>query len=188
MKTTRAVLLAFLLAVLAGCGAGGVLQPPLPTGSGVIRIHWPPRPELARGDRYIPPAANSIVIRLFQNSLELTDWATTIVRPQETALIANIPIGFALQPGDMGKIAFRSDREANNEIHLMNPDGTDQINVTNNPADDILPRWSPDGSKIAFMSNRDGNFEIYMMNTNGTNQINLTNDPADDWYPSWSPF
>ncbi len=91
------------------------------------------------------------------------------------------------------KIAFWSLRDGNREIYVMNVDGTNQVNLTNNPAEDNYPAWSPDGTKIAFESFRDGNGEIYVMDSDGTNPVNLTNHPADDgrssWYPgpSWSP-
>jgi hypothetical protein len=87
-----------------------------------------------------------------------------------------------------GKIAFVSDRDGNDEIYVMNPDGSGQTRLTDNPADDGAPAWSPDGTKIAFTSNRDaGNFEIYMMNADGSSQTNLTNDPGFDDEPAWSP-
>jgi dipeptidyl aminopeptidase/acylaminoacyl peptidase len=89
---------------------------------------------------------------------------------------------------DNTKIAFVTDRDGNAEIYVMNADGTDQINLTNNPAHDSSPSWSPDGTKIAFMTGRDINGEIYVMNADGTDQVNLTNNPADDICPSWSPF
>lgn len=44
-----------------------------------------------------------------------------------------------------------------------------------NPADDMGPTFSTDGSKIIFYSNRDGNGEIYIMNVDGSGQKRLTN-------------
>ncbi len=88
---------------------------------------------------------------------------------------------------DRGRIAFVSFRGGNNEIYVMRPDGTHLVNVTNNPASDRLPAWSPDGSKIAFRSTRDGNQEIYVMNDDGSNVARLTFDPAVDTSPSWTP-
>jgi hypothetical protein len=86
-----------------------------------------------------------------------------------------------------GRIAFISKRDGNWEIYVMNADGSGQTNLTNNPAHDWGPSWSPDGRRIAFYSDRDGNWEIYVMNADGSGQTNLTNNPADDWGPSWSP-
>jgi TolB protein len=95
---------------------------------------------------------------------------------------------------DGTKIAFTSDREdpgctfiCNEEIYVMNADGGGQTRVTSNPASDLGPDWSPDGSKIAFESYRDGNYEVYVMNADGTGQTNLTNNPASDHRPAWSP-
>jgi TolB protein len=86
-----------------------------------------------------------------------------------------------------GKIVFVSDRDGNNEIYIMNTDGSGQTRLTNTLAEEEWPCFSPDGSKISFMSNRDGNFEIYIMNTDGTEQTNLTNNPYNDSVPSFSP-
>ena len=86
-----------------------------------------------------------------------------------------------------GKIAFDSSRDGDGEIYIMNIDGSEQIRLTNNTANDWDPCFSPDGSKIAFESDRDGNFEIYIMNIDGSGQLNLTNNLADDGEPSFSP-
>ena len=86
------------------------------------------------------------------------------------------------------KIVFESRRDGNREIYVMNSDGSEQTRLTNNPALDNCPSWSPDGSKIAFWSERDGNCEIYVMNADGSEQKRLTNNPAFDGYSFWSPF
>ena len=51
----------------------------------------------------------------------------------------------SLTPGApaTGRIAFTSNRDGNLEIYAMNADGTGQVNLTNNPATDTYPAWSP---------------------------------------------
>ncbi|MFC2006008.1 PQQ-binding-like beta-propeller repeat protein [Chloroflexota bacterium] len=88
---------------------------------------------------------------------------------------------------DIPKIAFVSDRDGDEEIYIMDTDGSGLTQLTNNSEVDRDPRWSPDGSKIAFWSQRDGNSEIYVMNSNGSNQTRLTNNEDMDIEPSWSP-
>src|SRR5256886_795058 len=88
-----------------------------------------------------------------------------------------------------GQIAFYSpsDNGGVGDIYVMNADGSGQVNLTNNPAEDDGPVWSPDGTKILFHTNRDGNPEVYVMNADGSGQVNLTNNPATDDQPAWSP-
>ena len=77
------------------------------------------------------------------------------------------------------------------EIYVMDADGGNPQNLTNNPFDDRNPSWAPDGKRIVFQSNRDKdnpqNYEIYVMDADGGNQQNLTENPNEDQYPSWSP-
>lgn len=86
-----------------------------------------------------------------------------------------------------GRIAFVSDRSGNQEIYSMNSNGTGVLRLTNNPADDLSPVWSPDGTKIIFSSDRSGNYQIYSMNANGTGVTRLTNNAFDEIPSSWKP-
>ncbi|MFL6523865.1 MAG: TolB family protein [Nitrososphaera sp.] len=88
---------------------------------------------------------------------------------------------------DGTKLAFTSDRDGNHEIYVMNAqDGSNQTNLTMNPAFDFDPSWSPDGTKLAFTSDKGGNTEIYVMNAqDGSNQTRLTDNTDSDEFPAW---
>jgi Tol biopolymer transport system component len=108
------------------------------------------------------------------------------------AIAALIAIGLADTAsatliGTNGKIAFTSNRDGNNEIYAMNADGTGQVNLTNNAADDREPAWSPDGARIAFATTRHGDWEIYVMNADGSGLARLTTNTWLDSDPTWSP-
>lgn len=93
--------------------------------------------------------------------------------------------------GPDGRIAFCSDREDANgnddeEIYVMNADGSGQMRLTNSKGRDYWPSWGPDG-RIAFVSERNGNADIYVMNSDGSNVKRLTDDKMDDLDPSFGP-
>ena len=86
------------------------------------------------------------------------------------------------------RIAFRSDRDGDPEIYVMNADGSDVTALTFDPAADFDPDWSPDGTRIAFSSNRSGNFDIWVMNAaDGSDARELFASVGDDGDPHWSP-
>jgi hypothetical protein len=69
----------------------------------------------------------------------------------------------------------------------MNSDGTIFHRITYNPANDLDPALSADGTKIAFVSDRDGGYEIYTMAFNGSGLARLTFTSTAERYPAWSP-
>lgn len=84
-------------------------------------------------------------------------------------------------------IAFVTDRDGNNEIYVMRPDGTEVRNLTENQASDEQPSWAPDGKRIVFVSDRDGNRDLYVMDVNGTGVTRLTHTPEDESMPAQAP-
>jgi Tol biopolymer transport system component len=86
------------------------------------------------------------------------------------------------------RIAFESSRDGDPEIYVMNADGSDQHDVSNDhAAADLNPAWSPNGRRLAFTSDRDGANDIFVMGTDGSHPVNLTPDPASDRNAAWSP-
>lgn len=84
------------------------------------------------------------------------------------------------------RIVFERDKN----IWIMNSDGTEQRQLTTDPAYDHDPTFSASGNKIAFLTRRgiDGPISrdnIWIMNTDGSGQTRVTIDGAIE--PTWSP-
>src|SRR5262245_22945924 len=89
-------------------------------------------------------------------------------------------------PGANGGIVFRTNRAGNAEPYTMNADGTNRVDLSRNPAEDVDPRSSPDGKRIVFASNRTGSYQVYTMNADGTGVTQLTQLSTDSRRPTWS--
>ena len=87
----------------------------------------------------------------------------------------------------IGHISFASNRSGNFDIYLTDTSGENLRVLTNHPADERYPTWSPDGQFLAYASNRDGNFEIYVMDIRKKKHHQLTHHLRDDLFPAWSP-
>lgn len=88
---------------------------------------------------------------------------------------------------ETAKIVFRSMRDGNFEIYSMNPDGSDQKNLTQHRANDYAPVWSPTGEQILFTSDRDGIPDLYLMDADGTNVRQVFKKLIGREFPTWSP-
>ncbi len=100
-----------------------------------------------------------------------------------------LALPFCVRASDATHIAFTSPREGNDEIYIMNISGKNLQNLTNHPAEDSQPAFSPDGQWLAFVSDRDGTNRIYLMNRNHNELRLLTNHlmSIGDIDPAWSP-
>jgi TolB protein len=112
------------------------------------------------------------------------------------SLFALTPAAHAAFPGLNGRITFVTGFD-DEEIFDVGADGSQQRNLTNNPAQDFAPAYSPDGRRVAFGSFRawdplGGGFvansgELYVMNADGSNVRRVTVNAVPDGYPAWSP-
>jgi eukaryotic-like serine/threonine-protein kinase len=89
---------------------------------------------------------------------------------------------------DGTRFVYRLSRRTQDDIIVINRDGTNQRDLTNDAAFDRYPRWSPDGKKIAFASDRSGIYEIWTIDADGTNLRQITFSGRDGTsIPIWSP-
>jgi len=87
---------------------------------------------------------------------------------------------------DGSRIAFVAQQDRTDDIWIMNADGSDAHNLTENVWEwEKHPTWSPDGTKIVFWSNREGRQQLYMMDADGRNVRNISNTPDEEYDPVW---
>jgi Tol biopolymer transport system component len=96
-------------------------------------------------------------------------------------------------------IAITSGSQNNgDEVFIMDMDGQNRKDITNHPASDVSPLWSPDGKHIAFRSNRNGRitvtcygagddciYELFVVEPDGTGLRQITKGWT--FSPAWSP-
>jgi WD40 repeat protein len=82
-----------------------------------------------------------------------------------------------------------SNRTGNADIFLIDPVTGDARNLTNHPASDTWPAWSPDGARVVFTSDRDGTDNLYVMDADGGHLRPLTHEKAGTTCraAAWSP-
>ena len=106
-------------------------------------------------------------------------------------LVLNVSVSplFAKAP-TTPKILFTSTRDGGQrDVYIMNPDGTEQENLTQHRAEDLSAVWSPTGEKILFVSDRGGVRDLYVMNPDGSNVRRVFKFKVEEWRtdPTWSP-
>ncbi len=97
----------------------------------------------------------------------------------------------ATYPGPNGKIAVVGD-DGDEEIYVMNPNGTNPLKLTNNAVCDRDPSFSGDGKKIVYWTHPCPDFlpdewEIWIIDADGSDKVQLTDDDFADSDPAISP-
>jgi TolB protein len=85
------------------------------------------------------------------------------------------------------QIIFFSTRDGNQELYVMNQDGSNQQRLTYTQGDESEAVFSPDGQYIAYSLQKGKTSEIYLMNTDDKKSVRLTNHNSFVNGSSWSP-
>lgn len=107
----------------------------------------------------------------------------------KSASNANNPVPIVTDGGglpawspDGKKIVYQAETDGQNQLFLINPDGSGKQPLTLGPAMHVSANWSPDGKFIYYRSPEDGTWGIWRMNADGTNRVRLINDvPPVAW-------
>ncbi len=116
--------------------------------------------------------------------------------------ITHFGAGIAYEPAwspTADQIAFVSNDSGNDEIWIINRDGSGALQLTSDTYGwwDKHPSFSPDGSQIVFWSNRTGNKQIWVMpvpgaqaqvNIDGSGLYSLSHTAFNDWDPVWIKY
>ncbi len=89
---------------------------------------------------------------------------------------------------DGTKIAYSShDPGRGVEIFAIEPDGSNDTNLTNSRAAELFLSWSPDGTRIVYSGHNlyPSAGQLWMMNADGTNQTEFTQGPSAARNPDW---
>jgi hypothetical protein len=109
--------------------------------------------------------------------------------PEPTATATSI----ITPDGRARSIAFVSDRKGIPQIFVMDVDGQNLTQLTDEPEGACQPDWSPDGTQLVFTSPCKSiedvfiKTSIFRINADGSGRTSLTKVPGGDYDPAWSP-
>ena len=89
--------------------------------------------------------------------------------------------------GFESRIVFSSNRDGDWDIYSMDVNGDNLRQLTDHPAADRFPGFSPNGRRIAFISDRGVTDDLYVMDSDSNNVIRLAHEGFSKFAPTWSP-
>lgn len=121
-----------------------------------------------------------------------TDWTWKMWRStidgssQPTAIASGWGLMYGIWWTAKGKIVYSSITQDRLNLSRIDPDGSNNIQLTVDSGDNYTPAASPDGKIIVFTSTRDGGFEIYRLNAETGNDIKQLTHTDGNSYPTIS--
>ena len=95
--------------------------------------------------------------------------------------------GFPSYSPDGKQLVFRSGRDGDKNLYIMNRDGSHIRRLTEGKWTDTMCDWSPQGDWITFASNRDDDFEVWLIRPDGSDLRKLIGGGGRHNHPHFSP-
>jgi Tol biopolymer transport system component len=161
------------------------------------KVLGPPEPLTAGGAGFRGPMSLSADGRRFAYT-ERTDTSNierirldrereAAVGPPEPVTRGTLQVMYMDLSPDGEWLAFNSSGKQE-DLYLIRTDGSARRQLTDDPAKDRGPRWSPDGRRIAFYSARGGKYDVWVVGADGTGLRQITSSTSRSGaMPAWSP-
>lgn len=120
------------------------------------------------------------------NNTQTKDPTSTLRASEQVIATSAVATVEEANRDDCNRIALVLTTEAASDIYTVCSDGSDLVNISDDPYFDSHPAWSPDGATISYASPRYGNSQIYVVDSKGGNPQQLTVDYSND-FPIWLP-
>jgi hypothetical protein len=111
--------------------------------------------------------------------------ATSVTVP--AAGVVHTVINVQCPTAGAGRLAVMSTQSGNNELWVLDLDGSNPTRLTFTAEAELFPAWSPDASQIAFVRRTGSQELVVVVNADGTNERVLTPLLPDAANPTWSP-
>ena len=111
-----------------------------------------------------------------------------IVAEQVTVVSLSVPCAPQAAPE---RIAVTSIQDGNQELYVLNADGTNPLRLTTTTEAELVPAMSPDARRVAFIqrtgSGSSRRERLLVIDVDGANLLPLTDWVFDALNPTWSP-
>lgn len=85
------------------------------------------------------------------------------------------------------KVTFISAQSGHKEVYIMDIDGANVRQLTQDKSTSIGPKFSPDGNRIAYTTYKNGYPDVWVINLAGKKRIGVATFPGTNQSPSFSP-
>jgi|SRR5688572_11860139 len=128
------------------------------------------------------------VFATFLLLLPLTTTGAEFVEAVRTTQLSGLENTYPAWSPDGSRIVFESTRDGPDaDIFIMNADGAQVVQLTDNDVGESTPSFTLDGRFIVYTSELDGNPDVFLMAIDGSGKRNLTKHPGADGHPRVSP-